>query len=761
MPSRSRWPALRITLVYILVAVLWTVLSDRLVEGLATDTASLSLMQTFKGWLFMLISGLLLYGLLRQELALQARTQASLEESEARYRAIFERSAVGIARLDRQGRIFEINDTLCQMLGYSREELLQRQLIELLHPDDREHTLQQTKRLHQGEISVLTLENRHIRRDGETVWTYDSVSIVRDSAGQIRYSIVVLVDVTPEIRAADAIRASEDKFAKVFHLSPDAMTISRLRDSVYLEVNQGFCNLTGYSVDEAVGHTAEELGLWARPEERAEFLRIIQRDGIASDYEALFRARDGVLRTGLISSVIIDFGGEPCGLAIVRDIHDRKQMEVALRHSAERLAVLHEIDVGILAARSVDDIVQVTLEQIHELIPVRRVSLVIFDPVDAKPVLFATSMDGQVMLSREQLSMTYDIDLATITAGVAWIEDLALLDRLSPEQQALLDAGLRAFANIPMMIQETLLGSLNLGKTEPGPFDPGHLTVARDVADQLAVAIHQANLNSEIQRYASELEERVEARTAELKAANEQLLELDRLKSKFVSDVSHELRTPITNLGMYLYLLERSPDEKRGQYLTVLQQQADRLKHMVEGILDLTRLDLGRAPVAFGPVDLNELVDQVVTAHHPRAEAARLVLSFTPDRALPLVRGERNQIAQVVTNLVVNAINYTPRGEVRVRVTVDEPGRRVGLEVADTGMGISPEDIPHIFERFYRGHEAVDRNIPGTGLGLGIVWEIVNLHGGTIEVESQVGTGTTFRVWLPVYESAMHQAASA
>ncbi len=303
---------------------------------------------------------------------------------------------------------------------------------------------------------------------------------------------------------------------------------------------------------------------------------------------------------------------------------------------------------------------------------------------------------------------------------------------------------------------------LGLGKSEPGLFDLVQLSVARDVADQLAVAINQTNLYAEVQRYASELEQRVEERTAELRAANEQLLELDRLKSKFVSDVSHELRTPITNLSMYLYLLERSPLEKREQYLTILQQQADRLKNLVEGILDLARLDLGRAPVAFGPVDMNELVDQVVTAHQPRAEAARLALDFTPYGALPLVRGERNQIAQVVTNLVANAINYTPQGEVRVRMLVDGPNRRIGLEVADSGIGIAPEDLPHIRPVLTAARRRSIAISPAPAWGWASSAQIVTLHDGTIEVaEPRSGRAQTFRIWLPAYESALHTVPPA
>ena len=227
-----------------------------------------------------------------------------------------------------------------------------------------------------------------------------------------------------------------------------------------------------------------------------------------------------------------------------------------------------------------------------------------------------------------------------------------------------------------------------------------------------------------------------------------QLKELDRLKSKFVSDVSHELRTPITNLKLYADLLEHGKPDKRPQYLETLKEQANRLAQLVEDILNLSRLELGADKVQFAPVDLNALARQVVDAHRPTAEAAGLTLAFTPDPELPPVWGEPNQLAQVITNLVANGINYTSAGQVGVSTQLRNG--QACLEVRDTGRGIYPEDLPHLFERFYRGRHAGQPGVPGTGLGLAIVKEIVDLHYGQISVASQVGVGTTFTVRLPL-----------
>ncbi len=248
----------------------------------------------------------------------------------------------------------------------------------------------------------------------------------------------------------------------------------------------------------------------------------------------------------------------------------------------------------------------------------------------------------------------------------------------------------------------------------------------------------------------ADLEKRVIERTAELEKANLRLTELDRLKTKFIADVSHELRTPLAVLNTRVYLLQHAQPEKHPEYLNALKFQIERLTNFVNTILDLSRLELGADKVAFGPVSINDIAEQVVSTLSPRAELAGLTLDLHMSDALPPVRGELNQLAQVATNLVANAINYTPNGSIHVRTCLDQD--QVSFEVQDTGVGIQPEDLSHLFERFYRGERASQSNIPGTGLGLSIVKEIVDLHNGEIDVDSEVGKGSRFRVRLPRWQ---------
>jgi signal transduction histidine kinase len=230
----------------------------------------------------------------------------------------------------------------------------------------------------------------------------------------------------------------------------------------------------------------------------------------------------------------------------------------------------------------------------------------------------------------------------------------------------------------------------------------------------------------------------------------------------FLYETTHELRTLLTGLHLNLDLLQRWP-EQGAQYLENLRRELARMDTMVQNTLTLARLEEnGLALPTFTMEDFNDVVAQVLEICRLQAEAGGLTLSWDLDASLPLVRGVREQLKQVVMNLVTNAIKYTPAGRIHVRTSFDPHLEQVCLEVEDTGVGISEEDIAHLFERFYRGKVATHSEIPGSGLGLAIVMKIVMLHGGDIAVESQEGLGSTFRIWLPpAIQSETYAACAA
>ena len=249
------------------------------------------------------------------------------------------------------------------------------------------------------------------------------------------------------------------------------------------------------------------------------------------------------------------------------------------------------------------------------------------------------------------------------------------------------------------------------------------------------------------------LEERVQERTAELQEANEKLKELDQLKNDFISNVSHDLRTPLTNIQLYSQLLELNKNpEKQARYWSVLHTEAAHLEMLINDLLTLSSLEHGRFPHQRERTDINQLLSHELQAFQARIKSKQLAVHFEPQGSLPLLLLDRHQIRQVFVNLLSNAFAYTPQqGRVCISCTAvsDNALPAVCIEIQNDGPPIPEQDLPNLFQRFYRGENARATREHGTGLGLAICKQIVEQHAGTIRVTSSEPEGTAVVVCLP------------
>jgi PAS domain S-box-containing protein len=227
--------------------------------------------------------------------------------------------------------------------------------------------------------------------------------------------------------------------------------------------------------------------------------------------------------------------------------------------------------------------------------------------------------------------------------------------------------------------------------------------------------------------------------------------ELDRLKDQFVANVSHELRTPLTNVKLHVNLLEHGAPAKHDQYLQTLKREINRLEALIENLLSLSRLDMGKFTITLSPLDLNRLVSQLAYDRRSLITETGLLIETQLNQQLPLAQADEMLVSQILANLMTNATHYTPPGG---RVTLTTAARHVDeqdwitVTVADTGPGISAQDLPHLFERFYRGEAGRRSGASGTGLGLAICHDIAVKLNGHITVDTQPGRGAAFTVWL-------------
>lgn len=229
------------------------------------------------------------------------------------------------------------------------------------------------------------------------------------------------------------------------------------------------------------------------------------------------------------------------------------------------------------------------------------------------------------------------------------------------------------------------------------------------------------------------------------------LREAERSRDNFLYHVTHELRTPLTNIQAYAETLTKpdfDDEQTRRECYNVIIGETRRLGRLIEDILSVSQLEVGTARFDLGDVDLQRLVRQTVQDNLGAADEKGIELTLKLPPKLPRLRGDKQRLASLLMNLIGNAIKYTPP-QGRVQVSLETGENTVLIHVSDNGVGIAPEDLPHIFEKFYRAAHPAVQEVPGTGLGLAIAREVARLHGGDIRVQSEPGRGSTFTVELP------------
>lgn len=315
---------------------------------------------------------------------------------------------------------------------------------------------------------------------------------------------------------------------------------------------------------------------------------------------------------------------------------------------------------------------------------------------------------------------------------------------------------------IPLFSQDQLVGAMDFFSTEGHPFTSPMVDLLTTIGHQIGVAVANARLFEEVKQTAEQL-----------RRANDELQELNRLKSDFIAIVSHELRTPLASIIGYVDLMLDEEtgrlNEEQGQYLGVIERNAERLSRLINDILDISRIEAGRIELAMAPLDVIEIVKETVVTMQPQAQAKGIEMSVSMAEGLPLVQGDPDRIRQVLVNLLGNAIKFTPQGG-RVEVSgrclaageqPPLPGPELAtasdwllVSVTDTGTGIVTEELDKIFDKFYQVGGLADRSVGGSGLGLSIARGIVEAHGGLIWAQSGgQNQGSTLTFALPVIEA--------
>ncbi|MCX6031006.1 MAG: PAS domain S-box protein [Chloroflexi bacterium] len=679
------------------------------------------------------------------------RMEEVLHESERRVSALM-RNLPGMAYRCRNdsGWTMEFASEGCSALtGYQAADLLGNAKVswgDLIHPDDRAAIWADVQAgLERRAPFQLTYRIRTIA--GEQRWVWEQGCGVFSPDGSPEALEGFIMDITERKLADEALLRERDMAQKYLSLV-GVIFVALDPHGVITLVNRKACDILGYAADEMIGRDWFQLCVPERMREdvRGVFGRIMAGDIESVEYyENPALTRSGEERIVAWHNAIItdESGAIAWALSSGEDITERTQ-------AAKIQEAIYRISDALISADSLQELYRAIHLALSSILPTQNFYIALYD--EASNLLSFDYFVDQHDQAPPPTTPGHGLTEYVLRTGLPLLAPVEVVEALV-RQGEVEEVGAPAvdWLGVPLRTGERTIGVMVVQSyTEGIRLGQRDVDIMTMVSAQVAMAVERKRAEAEVRTLNAELEQRVIERTAELAQANDRLKELDRLKSKFVSDVSHELRTPVANISVLLGLLERGKPEKRDYYLRTSREQTALLAQLIEDILDLSRLERDRDRLRFEKVDWNTVVAPVLSALAPRAEATGIGLTFEPDLHLPPAWGEHNRLKQVATNLIANAINYTRAGE--IQVTTFGQDDHVCLEVRDTGMGIAAEDLTHIFERFYRGRQVSQSNIPGTGLGLAIVKEIIELHGGKVEVESRVGQGSTFRVSLPISE---------
>jgi signal transduction histidine kinase len=403
------------------------------------------------------------------------------------------------------------------------------------------------------------------------------------------------------------------------------------------------------------------------------------------------------------------------------------------RATNERLQTMEDVSRVFLRYHSVEELMPPAVAKVAGLVHVREGFCLLHNPSTGEEVL-----RGRIgAVSDELVEKLKEIGVAEQTAEAQGPQICSVGQ--GPRAALLIKAiereGFHDLLLVPLTSKEGELGCVCLIGRRPGSIRDEQLVMLGPICSQLAVAVRNIQF------------------TEELRKANEDLTHLDELKSDFLATMSHELRTPLTSIigysDMMLSGMTGELNEKQTNFLESILKNGEALLNLINDILDLTKIEAGRLELNIEPVDLRAALLSVLPVVKPRAADKRIKISTFLPTDLPPVSADPAKFGQVLLNLLTNAIKYTHENG-SVSVEARPKGEVVEIWVTDTGIGISQEDVDKIFQRFTQVDSSASRTQGGTGLGLTIVKELVELHGGQIRVQSKLGKGSSFIFTMPI-----------
>ncbi|WP_433943059.1 PAS domain S-box protein [Paenibacillus sp. SN-8-1] len=615
-----------------------------------------------------------------------------LQESQSRYKSLFEYNPAGIFAINLEGRLISINTSMETLIGYAREDVMGDFLLPFFDVNDQEEIKLSTQNVFRG--NTKSYETRILSK-GEQLIDISLTLLPIVVNHQIVGAYGIANDISSRKQSERLLKESESRYKSLFEYNPAAVYSMNL-DGDYLTANENLELLTGYTLDELIGRYFGPLVPEAFVQKTLHHFNLAAK-GFPQNYEISILHKQGHLVDISVANIPIIIDDEIVGVyGISSDITDRndyiKQIE---KLSSEYTLILNSVSEGIfgvdnegkttfinpaaaamLGLDSKDIIGQFQLDWIQQM----RGDGTYYTPEETP--IYKAVKEGRWYQSKEEVFWKKD--------GTSFLVEY----RISP----LVDKGERK----------------------------GAVIVFRDVTDE-----------------------------KEIIRAKESAEQADRAKSEFLAIMSHELRTPMNGIiGMTGLLATTELDEEQQEYTNIIVQSSNSLLHILNEILDFSKIEAGKMVLSHDPICPIQVMKSVIELFAPRAEEKQVKLIYDIDASVPSpIMGDEVRLRQVLINLVSNAVKFTDQGMIKLSVSakkLSSSPESLVLEfiIQDTGIGIPVDLQSQLFQSFSQLHPSINRKYGGTGLGLAISKKLVELMGGAICVDSEPGQGSTFRFTL-------------
>jgi PAS domain S-box-containing protein len=664
--------------------------------------------------------------------------------------ATFEQAAVGIAHLTLDEEWISVNQRYCEITGYSRDEILKLRLEDLTHPEDRPATREFVARIRAGELPEYRMEKRYVRKDGAVIWVHLTVSIVRSTLGAPLYLVAFVDDITERRVAQQEASRTFSLLRATLESTADGILVVDLNGRI-LSFNQKMTEMFGVSAEifgsgddeRAIGAALASL---AHPEDFIAKVADLYKHPDVASYDVL-EMKDGrilerysqpqrindvaVGRVWSFRDVTARLRSEEQARALEREQAARAEAE----HSQQRTALLVEASRVLTSSfdyhTTLAALVRLTVPTFADYCALDIVEGENFERVAEAHVDPAKSLLLREVATfpRDALTEAHPL-IRVISTGAPVLESDVTTEFIhaafaEASQRLTVEAlGPRSLICVPLVNSGRPLGALTLVVSSSlRRYDDADLSLAADVAGRAAIVVEHARLFHEAQQ-------------------------ATRARDDVLAVVAHDLRNPLNTVSMAVSLmLENTPVERvqERRQAEIVRRAADRMNRMIQDLLDVKRMEGGRLSIDPNAEEVEVLLNDTIEMLRPLATGSSIVLEADVTSNLPAVMADSARIQQVLSNLVGNAVKFTPRGG-RITVAARALDSEVRFAVIDTGPGIAPEQFPHLFGRFW---QATPSDRRGIGLGLAIAKGIVEAHSGRIWGESQVGSGSSFYLTLP------------